>query len=186
MHDLVAITALGGTERRIDTIAGVTCTERPDVALASVAARLGQDGKARKALGKLIGAPAPEVECFDGTVPAAFWTGPDQWMVEAPFETHENLAQDVKKGVGKSASVTEQTDAWTRFDLIGDGVLAVLELLCPIDTRKMQSGHAKRASIHHLGCVVLCRSADDFSIYGPRASAGTLHHALVTAMKSAL
>ncbi|WP_300072453.1 sarcosine oxidase subunit gamma [uncultured Ruegeria sp.] len=186
MHDLAAITALGGSEPRVDTVADVTCTEVPDVALASVAARSSQETKAQKALTKLIGVTTPDIGRFAGDPVSAFWTGPDQWMVEAPFETHEDLAQQVKDAVGDTASVTEQTDAWTRFDLNGTRVLAVLELLCPLNARKMAEGDAARAAIHHLGCFVLCHSPDAFSVYGPRSSAGSLHHAITTAMKAAL
>lgn len=186
MHDLVAITALGGSEPRVDTVADVTCTEVPAVALASVAARLGHEGKAAKALAKLIGTAAPAVGRFDGAEITAFWTGPDQWMAEAPFDSHEGLADQAKTAMGDTASVTEQTDAWTRFDLSGDSVLAVTELLCALDTRNMAEGDSARASIHHLGCFVLRRSATAFSLYGPRSSAGSLHHAIIAAMKSAL
>ncbi len=186
MHDLVAITALGGSDPRVDTVGSVTCTEVPAVALASVAARADREAEASKALAKLIGVSTPDVGQFAGDVVSAFWTGPDQWMVEAPFDTHEELAHETKNSVGDTASVSEQTDAWTRFDLEGSGVLAVLELLCILDCRKMETGKAARTSIHHLGCFVLCRAANSFSLYGPRSSAGSLHHAIVAAMKSAL
>lgn len=186
MDDLVATTALGGSEPRIDTVAGVTCTERPDVALASVAARMGQEKAAAKKLAKLIGAPAPDVGRFTEAEISAFWSGPDQWMVEAPFGTHEDLAAQTKQIMTEAASVTEQTDAWARFDLDGNDVLSVMELLCALDLRTMDHGAAARTPIHHLGCFVLRRGPEAFSIYGPRASAESVHHAIVTAMRSAL
>ncbi|SDX81102.1 sarcosine oxidase subunit gamma [Ruegeria halocynthiae] len=186
MHDLFAITALGGSSPQTDRVGNVTCTESPGVALASVAARSGQEPKARTALGALIGADAPSVGRFAGNPVMAFWTGPDQWMVAAPFDTHEELAHLANTQLGDTASVCEQTDAWVRFDLDGDDVLAVMELLCVLDCRKMQAGEAARTAIHHLGCFVICRSSGAFSLYGPRSSAGSLHHAIVAAMKSAL
>ncbi|MEX0350650.1 MAG: sarcosine oxidase subunit gamma [Paracoccaceae bacterium] len=186
MHDLVAITALGGTDPQVDSVGTVTCSEVPGVALASVAVRLGKEQEATAALAELTGAPAPGVGRFESKQIASIWIGPDQWLVEAPFETHENLADQAKAATGNAASVSEQTDAWARFDLIGSGVLAVLELLCPLDTRRMVEGDVARTSIHHLGCFILCRASEQFSVYGPRSSAGSLHHAIVTAMKSAL
>lgn len=185
MHDLVAITALGVAAPRVDTVGPVTCTEVPDVAVASVAARLGQEAKARKALANVIGAPAPDIQRIAGSEKTAFWSGPDQWMVEAPYEGHQDLADQVKATVGNSASVTEQTDAWARFDLNGEGISAVLELLSQLDPRHLSPGTAARCSIHHVGCFVLCRAPDHFSIYGPRSSAGSLHHAVLGAMRSA-
>ncbi len=186
MLDLVAITALGGSEPQVDTVGGITCREVPGVALASVAARMGQETKASKALAKLIGASAPDIGQHAGDPVTAFWAGPDQWMIEAPFDSHEELTDQVKSALGDTASVTEQTDGWTRFDLNGDQIPAVLELLSMLDLRKIDAGSVARCSIHHIGCFVLCRSDESFSIYGPRSSAGSLHHAIVTAMRSAL
>nr|WP_254429722.1 sarcosine oxidase subunit gamma [Ruegeria atlantica] len=147
---------------------------------------MGQEASASKALAKLIGAPTPDVGQHAGETITAFWAGPDQWMIEAPFETHEDLADQVKSAMGDTASVTEQTDGWTRFDLNGDQIPAVLELLCMLDLRKFDAGCVARCSIHHVGCFVLCRSPESCSVYGPRSSAGSLHHAIVAAMRSAL
>jgi len=186
VHDLVAITALGGSEPRVETVGAVTCTEVPGIALASVAARLGKESQTSKALGDLIGSPVPGVNQFAGSTLTAIWAGPEQWMIEAPFDTHEEIAGQVKSAIGDTASVTEQTDAWTRFDLSGPEIPAVLELLCQLDLRKIGAGSAMRCSIHHVGCFVLCRSNELYSLYGPPSSAGTLHHAIITAMRSAL
>ncbi len=186
MHDLTPITALGGLAPQVDTHGGVTCTEVPDVALASYAARLGQEKLAQAALKKVLGAAVPDVARLVEAELAAFWMGPDQWMIEAPLARHETLAEDLANAARGVASVTEQTDAWTRFDLTGDRLETVLELLCQMNIRAMRAGDAHRGSIHHLGCFVICRGAEHFSIYGPRASAGSLHHALVSEMKSVL
>lgn len=188
MHDLTPITALGGTEPQVDTVAGVTLTENPGLALASVTARLGQEEACRAHLADLLEGVAPAVgKCVLHDPEASFWMGPDQWMVGAPFATHEDLATQLETRFGATASVTEQTDAWVTFDLRGEGIEAVMELCCNINIRTMQTGDAQRTSIHHLGCFMLRRDpADWLRILGPRASAGSLHHALLTAMKAAL
>lgn len=186
MHNLVAITGLGGHKPQVDSHGGATCTEVPEVALASYMARLGQETAAQAALAQALGAQVPHVGRLVEADLTAFWMGPEQWMVEAPLMTHEGLAEELAGLSAGVASVTEQTDAWTRFDLTGARLELVLELLCQMNIRAMKGGEAQRGSIHHLGCFVLCRSVSHFSIYGPRASAGSLHHAIVTAMKSAL
>ncbi len=108
-------------------------------------------------------------------------------MIGADFGTHEDIAAEVKGAMKGSATVTEQTDAWAGFDLTGDGLEAVMELMCNVNMRTMQSGDAIRTTLHHLGCFVICGDPSGFMrILGPRASAGSLHHAIVTAMKSAL
>ena len=185
-HSLNAITALGGTEPRIDVIGDVTCTEMPNIALASVAAKLGSQTHAQKALSKALGTAAPPIGGVSSKILTAFWIGPDQWMLEAPLDQLEDLAAYLSPLLQGCGYVTEQTDAWARFDLEGSSILDVLELLCNLDTRRMQNDTVSRSNIHHLGCFVRCITADHFAIYGPRASAQSLHHAITTAMRSAI
>jgi sarcosine oxidase subunit gamma len=188
VHDLTPITALGGNVAQVDTVAGVTLTENPGLALASVMARIGHEQACAKHLADLLGTDAPSPgQCRLHDPEAAFWMGPDQWMVGAPFATHEDLADQLKTRFGAAASITEQTDAWACFDLRGDGMEAVMELCCNLNMRAMQTGDAQRTSIHHLGCFVLRHDPPDWvRILGPRSSAASLHHALKTAMVSAL
>ena len=185
MHDLTAITPLGGTVPREDVVGTLTLTERPDVAFASVAARLGREDEVRRHLADLLGrVPAPgEMVLHDPE--AGFWMGPDQWMIGAPFDTHEDLAARLKTRMGDAASVTEQTDAWACFDLRGAAMEEAMALLCALDLPSMATGSAQRTTIHHLGCFVTRRDPPDWvRIVGPRASAGSLHHAILDAMRS--
>ncbi|MFU8778463.1 MAG: sarcosine oxidase subunit gamma, partial [Roseovarius sp.] len=96
MHDLIAITPLGATRPRVDSHGPVTLTEVTDRALASVAARLGQETQATALVTALINAPAPGPARMGGTGLTAFWMGPDQWMLDASLETHEDLAERIK------------------------------------------------------------------------------------------
>ena len=184
MHDLSPITALGGPEPRVDMIGAMTLSENPGLALASVTARLGQVDACRLHLAQLLNGDVPgpgKARLHDPE--AAFWMGPDQWMVSAPFASHEDLATQLKARFGDAASVIEQTDGWVCFDLRGDRIEAVMELLCAINIRTMQPGDAIRTVIHHLGCFVIRKDpATWVRILGPRASAGSLHHAMVTEM----
>ncbi len=184
MHNLTPITALGAVQPRVDVIGTMELRENNGLALASVHARLGQEAACRAHLSDLLDGRVPEIGRTVLRDPeAAFWTGPDQWMVGAPFASHEDLALQLVSRFGATASITEQTDAWACFDLQGSALEAVIELLCAIDIRRMETGDAQRASIHHLGCFVLRRDPSDWvRILGPRASAGSLHHAIVTAM----
>lgn len=186
MHNLTAITALGGSTPRVDTLGAMTLSENSGLALASVAARLGHEATCAKHLADLLGreAPGPGKACLRDPE-AAFWMGPDQWMVGAPYATHEDLATQLKSRFGASASVTEQSDAWACFDLQGPAIEQVMELLCPLNLRQMQTGDATRTVIHHLGCFVIRHDPPEhLRILGPRASAGSLHHAIVEAMTS--
>jgi len=185
VHNLKSITALGGSKPQVDAFDHVTITENDGLALASVAARMGQEAACHKALKALLGAvPAPGCAVLHDPE-AAFWMGPDQWMIGAPRETHELLADDLKARVGAAASVTEQTGAWVCFDVVGPAMTDLSERVCAVPIRRMVAGDAQRTVIYHLGCFVLRRQNDDeIRILGPRASAQTLHHALVTAAHS--
>lgn len=185
MHDLRTVTALGGTEERVDRFDHVTIAENDSLALASVAARMGQEKACRTVLKKLLGAvPGPgRAQLHDPE--AGFWMGPEQWMIGAPRQTHELLAETLKGILGDAASVTEQSGAWVTFDITGLAMPDICERLCGVPIRRMTAGDAQRTVIHQLGCFVLRRAADDhIRILGPRASAGTLHHALLTAAQS--
>lgn len=181
---MTPITALGGTVPVVETAGTTTLTEVTDLALASVAARLGGEESCKTGLAAFLGGEIPEVERLVTHAPlSAFWMGPGQWMVAAPHKSHENLAFVLKEKLGTSASVTEQNDAWGVFDLVG-GVAPVMELLCPINMRSFPTGSARRTTIDHMGCFVTRRGAHHLQILGPRSSAGSLHHAIVTALRA--
>ena len=186
MHDLVAQTALGGQTARTEIIGGLTIAEVPDIALASVAARLGQESTCAAALKDMLGGPPPEVgRCFFGTPVDAFWTAQDQWMLMADHGTQEVLAAHVKDTLGSCASVTEQNDGWVCFDISGDKVVALFERLCPVAIHRMQKGDAQRTTLHHIGCFILCLEAgQSIRLLGPRSFAESLNHALCVAARS--
>lgn len=186
VHDLLPITPLGHSAPITETIGAITLAENTNCALASAAARLGQEDAAIEVLTKFLGTPPPAPAKIGGATFDAFWMGPDQWMIIAPFDNCEDLAFRLAQAANGTLSVTEQTDAWCRFDLAGPGLSDVFELLCPVNTRTLAGQDAQRTSIDHLGCFLLVHDADRFSVIGPRSSAGSLHHALVTAIKATL
>ena len=97
MHNLTAITALGSSVPSVDTVDGATLRENAGLALASVHARIGHETACRAALADLLDGRVPDVGKVILRDPeAAFWTGPDQWMVGAPYETHEDLDAQLK------------------------------------------------------------------------------------------
>ena len=182
MHDLIATPAIGGVPQTIGT---VTVAENTNVALASVAARNGQADTCAAGLKAILGALPDVGKAVLHDPEAGFWMGPDQWMIGAPMNTHEDIAYRLKEKLGQSASVTEQSGAWVVFDVTGARMPDVCALLCNIPIRKMVAGDVQRTVIHQMGCFVIRRTAKDhIRILGPRASAKSLHHALITAAAS--
>ncbi|MCW0182086.1 MAG: hypothetical protein OJI70_09960 [Zavarzinia sp.] len=179
---LTPLTVFGETAARVDRIGTLSIAERPDLALASLAARLGRLSSLEAVAPLVLGAPLPGVSRVAGDTIRAFWTGPEQWLVEAPYATHEDLAAVLKQGFGADASVTEQSDGWCAFDIAGAATLALLERLCAADTRAMAQGDVLRTTIEHLGCFIICEQPGaSFRLWCARSSALSLHHALVTA-----
>lgn len=187
MHSLKAITALGENEAQVDIVHGLTITECPDWAIASVAARMGKEKSLATAFKKAMGMalPKPSKSIGEGGI-TVFWTGPNQYFVEAPIADNETLVDTLADALKRTASITEQTDGWVRFDVQGARCSDVFERLCILDTRAMTKGAVSRTTLEHSGCFILCRTHAYFSVYGPRSTAASLHHGLVTAAKSAL
>ena len=180
---LKTITPLGADTPASTTIGPVTITEVVSTALASLAARSGHDIRAAAAT---AGIPLPGPgRAEQAATYGAIWLGPDQWMVESPFASHEDIVAILKPLFGESASITEQTDAWVRFDVTGDSLPALFERLCNFDIARHGAGAATRTMLEHLGCYVILRNTNHISVLGPRSSAASLYHALTTAAKSA-
>lgn len=180
------VTALGAGEPRVVEVGAYRIAERFDVALGSVAVRRGQD---LTALAAAAGVPLPGPgRALDGPVYSAFWVTPEMWFVEAAGGDLD-IAAALKAIFGDAASVTEQTDAWVRFDLSAPDLgapdlVALLERLSNVDLARVPVGFASRTVIDHLGCYLIKRGVAQVTLYGPRSSAGSLLHALEVAAAS--
>ena len=185
MHNLSTVTALGGLKPQVDTFENITIAENDGLALASVAARLGHEKICAAALKSLLGEVPDVGKAVLHDPEAGFWIGPDQWMIGAPRDTHKLLADQLKDLLGDAASVTEQTGGWVCFDVTGTAMADLCERLCPVPIRTMSAGDVQRTMIHQISCFVIRRQvAGHIRILGPRAAAQSLHHALMTAVRS--
>ncbi|MBI1217992.1 MAG: sarcosine oxidase subunit gamma [Rhodobacteraceae bacterium] len=183
-HRLKPLTPLGHAAPETVTIGPLTITEVVTTALASLASRRGRAADvAAVAAAQGIPLPGPG-RVAAGPTYTAFWLGPDQWMVEAPFASHEDIAAILRPAFADAASITEQTDAWARFDLAAADLPALFERLCGFDLRASPTDAATRTVIEHLGCYLVRRTDTALTIYGPRSSAQSLHHTLTTAARS--
>ena len=182
---LAALTPLGHADPETVTIGPFTIAERVDGALASLAARKGREQDVRKAA-KGAGIPLPEPGRHATATFAAFWLAPEMWMVEAPFATNADIRARLLAIFGDAASITEQTDAWLRLDLSGASLPSLMERLCNVDLVRVTDGAATRTVIDHLGCYLIKHGPGKATLYGPRSSAQTLHHALTVAAGSLL
>ena len=180
------ITAFGLAEAKVVTVGPYRIAERFDVALASLATRRGCDddvARAAKAANLLLAKPS---KATSGQPFSGFWLAPEMWMIAAPFDSHADLAAHLKTLFGAAASITEQTDAWVRFDVSGGNLVTLFERLSNLDLSVLPDGHASRTVIEHLGCYLIKQSANLIALYGPRSSAQSLLHALEVTAKSVI
>lgn len=185
MASLQALSALGARGPAVVEIGPLRITERADLALASVAARRGRMADLAAAA-QAAGVPLPDTARHQAGAPySAFWTAPEMWFVEAPFGSHELIADQLKATLGDAASVTEQTDAWVVFDLAAADLTPLLERLCNVDFGSVPKGYATRTMMEHLGLYLLKLDQGAVRLYGPRSSAQSLLHALEVAAGSA-
>ena len=182
---LKPLSALGHDTALVETAGPWVLTERMDVALASLALRRGREAEVRDKA-QAAGVPLPGPGQSEAGVFGSFWMTPEMWMVEAPYASHEDIRAHLLAVFGAAASITEQTDAWVRFDIAGAGLGRVLERLTNVDFAQAADGAASRTVIDHLGCYLVKRSGTEITIYGPRSSAAVLHHAWAVAAASVL
>lgn len=175
---LQPLSAFGLDAPTILQIGPCRIAERLDMVLASVAARRGRAGdlaSAARALGMALPDPA---RAATGDPFSAFWVAPDMWFVEAPLDRCDDIAADLKAAFGDTASITEQTGGWVRFDLTAPSLTPLMERLSNVDLAAVPVGFASRTVIDHLGCYLVKRAVDEVTLYGPRSSAKSLLHAL--------
>jgi sarcosine oxidase, subunit gamma len=181
--ELSSLTALGAAVPRVVEIGGFRIVERDDVALASIAVRRGREKDVAKAA-KTGKVPLPGAGvAVEGRPFGAFWMTPEMWMVEADYGTHGDIVAALKPMFEDAASITEQTDAWVRFDVSGDLEL-LLARLCNVDFSIAPDGFATRTVMEHTGVYLIRRGAGEVTIYGPRSSAHSLLHAIEVAAAS--
>lgn len=175
MPDLMPICALGGAMPDSRQYGALTLAENPDLGLASLALRR---GAVAPDLGLALPGPG---EWVQGDGIAAFWTGPDQWMVEYPGRAADDVAS-VLSAAAPGCSVTEQTDGFAAFEIRSSAgpapIEALLERLVNLDTARLAPGAATRTGLHHMSVFVIRRAPDHLALLGMRSAAASIWHAL--------
>lgn len=179
MTDLTPLTALGADKPRELQLGGMNIRENSGLGLASVAVPAGV------AVPDLPGLtlPGPGRWARGGGL-SAFWMAAGQWMIELDDRAETDVAARIK-AVCPLARVTEQTDAWVAFEVIGSDaqINALLERLVNIDLSGFAAGRAQRSALHHMGIYVIRRDSGAVRILGMRSSAASLWHAVTNAMQ---
>lgn len=176
MPDLTPVTALGGDTPRGLVLGALEIEENADLALASLALRRGAARPAPFGLAL----PGPGGWAASGPV-SAFWTGPDQWMVEAPGRAGSDFAAELAQ-LSPGCAVTEQTDGFAAFEIRSasgePALLALMAKLVNLDPARFPAGTTTRTGLEHMSVFAIRRAPDRLAILGMRSAAGSLWHAL--------
>ena len=70
------------------------------------------------------------------------------------------------------------------MDRLGHTLSEAKRLKLGVDLAQASDGSATRTVLEHLGCYLIKRHATLVTLFGPRSSAQSLHHALVVAARS--
>lgn len=181
MPDLKPLTALGGSTARTVAYRALTLEENSGLALASVALRRG----ATEPTPFGLSLPGPGRWASNDPA-AALWTGPGQWLIEGLGQAETDFAAEVAAAC-PGCSVTEQTDGFAAFEIrsaAGEApILALMAKLVNLDPSRFDPGTATRTGLEHMSVFIIRRAADRLAVIGMRSAAGTLWHALETAVR---
>lgn len=181
MPDLTPVTALGDAGPRARLHGALQIEENTGLALASLALR--RNAPAPSPFGLAL--PGPGGFVADGAV-SAFWTGPDQWMIEGHGRADSDFAAELA-ALCPGCSVTEQTDGFVAFEIRSSSgetpILALMAKLVNIDPARLAAGSATRTGLFHLSAFAIRRAPDRLAIIGPRSAAQTMWHGLETALQ---
>ncbi|MCA0938436.1 sarcosine oxidase subunit gamma [Salipiger pacificus] len=178
MTDLVPLTALGAETPRRAAFGALTLTERPDIALASLALR--RDAAVPAPFGLSLPPPGGMTGA-EGH--AAFWTAPGQWMLLGEQRAETDFAAALR-AEAPGASVTEQTDGWVALGITAPDDAALerlIERLVNLPPEALAPGRATRTLLHHMPVFALRPSGSELTLLGMRSAAQSLWHALETA-----
>ena len=178
MTDLVAITALGKDAPFHAEIGTLTIRENTNLALVSISVSRGQT------VPEIFTMTLPNVGHWQGKADiSAFWTAPNQWMIEGHGRAAEDFAELVKRAA-PNCYVTEQTDGWVAFDIVSKNgtkpIANICEKLVNIDVNALKPGTAVRTALHHMSVYLIRRRDDQITVIGMRTLAGALCHTLQT------
>lgn len=154
----------------------VTADAAPMTRITSIAPYKGKNAPVSAACVDQLGMSLPEAGHWNGQGDARLaWAGLGQYFLFGA----EPPSLD-------GAAITDQTDAWAGFTIIGSGSAQVLARLIPIDLRtdQFKIGHAARTQFGHMNCLLTHLAQDSYEVLVFRSMAVTAAHEIETAMKA--
>lgn len=167
------------------TIGSVTLEEVSDLAIVSIAASLDGEAALHKAVDKKLGAKWPGIGTSMMMPNGHRLLGLQADMIFAVFaHTGERAEKSIQDQLDAECYVTDQSDAFVVLALAGSGVIDALERICPLNmsSKAFPVGCTLQTSMEHIGVTISKQSEDCFWLMAATSYAGSLCHAIETAV----
>ena len=176
MAKLSATSSLDGYDKEIGTI---RLREISNQSLIAMAIPLGEETKFKNSIKNIFGlkmsSPNKSVKNKDTRI---FSTQPDQIFVLTKRTDDPEKSMAIE--VGKSAYITDQTDAWVILEISGSSSREALERICQLDLDKeiFQLDSMARTSMEHMSAIIIRKADDTFYLMSASSSAKSFLHAV--------
>ncbi len=174
MANLIATAPLGFVKPVV--FAGTSLTQMDWAQITSIAPFAGREADVDTALAKIgLGFPAPNTTLSKGAARIA-WTGRAQAFL---------IGADCPD-FGDAAAITDQSDAWARFAIVGPAAVDTLARYVPVDLRAaaLPVGASIRSQLYHVPLCLMRTGPDAFEVMVFRSMAHTAWHELESAMRT--
>ena len=178
-YTLTTATPLGGLNVRLDQI---EITEVSDRALVSLAVPNGKQAQLAERVENVFAVGLPQtgksaVSQLDDT--RLLGLASDQFFV-AFADRHEDPEAHIKKLVGETGYVVDQSDSWVMLLVEGARSRAMLERICPLNLNpaSFAVGDVARTAMEHHAAIILREADDRYLLLSPRSSAKSFAHAV--------
>lgn len=179
---LSARPTLDGYQRTFDN---VMLEEVSDLAIVSISAPLGEETALREAVDKKLGAKWPIIGTSTLGSNGHRLLGLQQDMIFAVF-AHQNQMPEIliRTKLNTNCYVTDQSNAWVVLAISGAGSFTALERICPLNlsSKAFPVGCTLQTTMEHIGVTISKQSEDCFWLFAATSYAGSLCHALETAI----
>ncbi len=105
-------------------------------------------------------------------------TQPDQIFAMTPRSKHAEST--IRKAIGDTAYITDQTDAWVVLELSGPSSRTALERICQLDLHPdvFKKNQMARTTMEHMGSMIIRTDNDTFILMSASSSAASFLHAV--------
>ena len=138
--------------------------------------RLPTDATAAPAVAHVIDLALPRVPCTFAVRAdlAAYWLGPDEWLVTVTAGANDELEGRLRVALGGAGAVVDVSSGYIRYNLHGPAAAETLMKASPydFDGREFGPGRCVQTVFAKITALVACRESSSFDLTIRRSYAG--------------